>query len=200
MNLDGSGNRGPVTVQVFATANGSPSVVLATVTRRVNLRAGGTATAAVRVAALPAAAGTYAVSAAVTDPAGVVATAAGVVATAAGPTLTVAATTVMLSLAAAPATGAAGKPVVLRLTLANAGNTAAAGTASVSVTLTSTTAAVPYPTVTRPVRAHVRPVGSVVVRVRYDVPVAVVAGTYGLAVTADLGGAVATATGLLRVR
>ena len=178
-NATAAAVKGTVRLLVTAATDGGSPVPLAAVARRVNLTAGGHVTLTVPVRGTPAAAGTYAVLATATDPAGTALAAVG------GPTFTVAPATVDLSVAVAatPTSVAAGRPVTLAVSVVNRGNVDAVGTLSVTAGLSTdgTTVAVPLVNVSRP--ARVKATRPTVLRFRPKVPAGTPAGAYTVVVT-----------------
>ena len=98
-------------------------------------------------------------------------------------------TTKVSGVAPSPASAPAGKAAGLKLTLTNSGNVAAAGTAAVGVTLsTSPTDAggqvvSPAPA---PLKVRLNPGKAKTLRVRFTVPAGLAAGTYYLSVSVDV--------------
>ncbi len=181
---------GPEHVTVYATQTGavdSASVAVGTVPLGRPLRPGRRATAAVPVRTAALAAGTYTLLAVVADATGATSAAASV------GTLTVAPAAVSLSAAVArlaPTTVLPGRSTVVTFTVANAGNVAATGSATLSVQLVAGGTAVA--TSVRPLT--VRPGRSVTVRLRFRVPDGIAPGAYAPVVSVVRDGVSTTAT------
>ena len=157
---------GPTAVRLYATS-GSDRMLLGQASRRLAVGRSTATTVAVRRASLPA--GTYAVVAEVTTPAGTVDRTVG--------TLDVAAVTLTAAVAGAG-------PSAVVVTITNVGTVVGTGRLSVALGLSAdggATVAVPLKATT--VGGRVRPGRPVAVRVRYRIPAAAVAGTYRLVAT-----------------
>ena len=120
--------RDPATVvDVYATSDDGTATRVGTVKRR--LKAGATATVAVRVRAAKLLDGTYTLTAQTADGSSVATVA---------PALTVSAPVTKVTATVAPATAAAGRPGVVRVTVTNTGNVATVGPLTVVVDASGT--------------------------------------------------------------
>ena len=188
---------GTYTVAVYATTTGAidtaTSTVVGTLKRHLTVRGGKSATVTVGVKSFPQVAGAYTLLPRLTDADGVTADAS------TGPAVTIAAANVALAaavLSPVPAVVVAGQAFAVGVDLANTGNVAATGVATLTLSLSTNGTVTNYTLAT--VKRQLRlPAGGKAARLtfRLRVPATAATGGYLTALTVTQGTATVTAAG-----
>ena len=185
-NPTGATISGPVTVTIDVSPASSldGATELTAVTKKISLKAGKSAKVALKVSTLPSVPdGTYFLLASVKAPDNSVTGAA-------GPSLSVAAPLVAARVSAVrplPASVAAGRKGGVSLTVTNGGNTAAAGTATLTVLASPAGGSGAVTLVATPLKVKLKPGAGKAYRVKFTLPSSLAAGSYDLTASLAVG-------------
>jgi len=184
----GAAVKGPVSVALYASQTASLSggtQLMPAITRTLTLKAGASKTLRLALSSFPPTlAGTYYLVAQVTAPDGTSTVAVGPSVSVAKPVVSILASSVTGSPAAAAPEG----KLSLRLTLQNTGNVPAAGTAGLTISLsTSPSGADSSPVATVPLRVKLWAAKSGAYRVKFRLPSGTAAGSYYLVASLAVG-------------